>query len=202
MIFYPGSFKPPHKGHFNNLKYLLKKFPNENILIIISKKARPLNPDFYDLENQNSDKIKELCIKYNLKYTTKIDSIKLIKEYYINKKEYISDKDSEKVWKIYIKKLLNKDEQKRVKIIISYLNSPIITIMSLIKQKSYNKIYLVKSSKNSNNKRFDSFMNNKKIKIIIIPETKNIDSKKVRENIKKKKNISKYLPNGITKKNI
>ena len=128
MIFYPGSFKPPHRGHFNNLKYLLKKFKNESILIIISKKER-------------------------------------------------------------------------VKLVISFFNSPILTINSLLKQKNYNKVYLVKSSKNSENKRFNSF-NNKKIKIIIIPELKNIDSKDFREKLYKNKNITNYLPNGINKKNI
>ena len=85
MIFYPGSFKPPHKGHFNNLKFLLKKYKNENILIIISKKERPTNPDFYQLENQNSNYIKDLCIKYKINYTTKVDSIKLLKNYYLKR---------------------------------------------------------------------------------------------------------------------
>ena len=201
MIFYPGSFKPPHKGHFNNLKYLLNKFKNENILIIISKKERPTNPEFYQLEKQKSNYIKDLCIKYNIKYTTKVESIKLLKNYYLKKKEYVSEKESERLWKIYIQKLLNKDEKKRVKLMISFLNSPILTINTLIKQKSYNKVYLVKSSKNSLNKRFNSFIN-KNIKIIIIPELKNISSKDFRENIYKKKNISKYLPNGLSKKNI
>ena len=84
---------------------------------------------------------------------------------------------------------------------VSYLNSPILTINSLLKQKSYDKVYLVKSSKNSSNKRFNSFTNSK-IKIIVIPELKNMSSKDFRENIYKKKNISKYLPNGLSKKNI
>ena len=201
MIFYPGSFKPPHKGHFNNLKYLLKKYKNENIIIIISKKERPTNPDFYQLEKQNSNYIKDLCIKYKINYTTKVDSIKLLKKYYLKKKEYVSVKESERLWKIYIEKLLNKDDKNRVKLMISYLNSPILTINSLLKQKSYNNVYLVKSSKNGFNKRFNSFSNSK-IKIIVIPEIKNISSKDFRENIYKKKNISKYLPNGLNKKNI
>ena len=84
---------------------------------------------------------------------------------------------------------------------ISFFNSPILTINSLLKQKNYNKVYLVKSSKNSENKRFNSF-NNKKIKIIIIHELKNIDSKDFREKLYKNKNITNYLPNGINKKNI
>ena len=195
MIFYPGSFKPPHRGHFNNLKYLLKKFKNESILIIISKKERPLNPEFYQLEKQKSDYIKDLCLKYKIKYTTKVDSIKLLKNY------YLTNKDSEKIWKLYINKLLTNDEKERVKLVISFFNSPILTINSLLKQKNYNKVYLVKSSKNSENKRFNSF-NNKKIKIIIIPELKNIDSKDFREKLYKNKNITNYLPNGINKKNI
>ena len=201
MIFYPGSFKPPHRGHFNNLKYLLKKFKNESILIIISKKERPLNPEFYQLEKQKSDYIKDLCLKYKIKYTTKVDSIKLLKNYYLKKKDYVSNKDSEKIWKLYINKLLTNDEKERVKLVISFFNSPILTINSLLKQKNYNKVYLVKSSKNSENKRFNSF-NNKKIKIIIIPELKNIDSKDFREKLYKNKNITNYLPNGINKKNI
>ena len=201
MIFYPGSFKPPHKGHFNNLKYLLKKFKNEDILIIISKKERPYNPEFYQLEKQSSSYIKDLCKKFKIKYTTKVDSIKSLKNYYLKKKEYVSVKESEKIWKVYIEKLLNKNDQNRVKLMVSYLNSPILTINSLLKKKSYDNVYLVKSSKNSSNKRFNSFTNNK-IKIIIIPELKNISSKDFRESIYRKKNISKYLPNGLNKKNI
>ena len=75
----------------------------------------------------------------------------------------------------------------------------ILTINNLLKQKSYDKVYLVKSSKNSSNKRFNSFTNSK-IKIIVIPELKNMSSKDFCENIYKKKNISKYLPNGLSKK--
>ena len=141
------------------------------------------------------------CLKYKIKYTTKVDSIKLLKNYYLKKKDYVSNKDSEKIWKLYINKLLTNDEKERVKLVISFFNSPILTINSLLKQKNYNKVYLVKSSKNSENKRFNSF-NNKKIKIIIIPELKNIDSKDFREKLYKNKNITNYLPNGINKKNI
>lgn len=198
MIFYPGSFKPPHKGHFNNLLYLLKKYPHEKITIIISNKPRPLNIDFYNIDYKSSEEIKNICIKYNIPYTTKVNTIKVLKKYYLDKGEYIDAKMSEKIWKLYINKLLNKKDINRVKIITSYLNSPILTIMSLIKRGKYKKVYLVKSSKNSENKRFNSINGN----IIIIPKTNNIDSKNMRYSMYKKKSIKKYLPNSINQKNI
>ena len=105
MIFYPGSFTPPHKGHFNNIKYLLKYYPKQEITIIISKKIRPTNPDFYNLKNKSAIKIKELCNKYKINYKTKIDAIQLLEKYILQKKEYISSEDSLKICNIYLKKL-------------------------------------------------------------------------------------------------
>lgn len=200
MIFYPGSFKPPHKGHFKNLLYLLKTYPNENITIIISKKIRPLNPDFYNYDKQNSEFLKKLCNKYNINYITKKDALKNIKTYILNSKLYINAEQSLLLWNYYIKNLLNINQQKKIKVIISYLNSPILNILSLLKNKKYlnksEKIYLVKSEKNKNNKRFDIFKNNN---IIITPYIKNIHSKNFRKNLYLKKSINKFLPIKLSK---
>ena len=203
MIFYPGSFKPPHRGHFQNLLYLLKNYPKQNITIIISKKIRPLNPDFYDYDKQNSEFLKKLCNKYNIIYNTKKDSLNNIKEYILKTKYYINAEQSLLLWNYYINNLLNIEQQQKIKVMISYLNSPILTILSLIKQKKYQnkseKIYLVKSEKNKDNKRFNSF-NNKNV--IITPSIKNIHSKDFRKNLYFKKSIQKFLPKGINQKNI
>lgn len=40
VCFYPGSFKPPHKGHFNVAKYLSSRAELTKIIIIISKPER------------------------------------------------------------------------------------------------------------------------------------------------------------------
>jgi phosphopantetheine adenylyltransferase len=203
MIFYPGSFKPPHKGHFQNLLYLLNKYPKQNITIIISKKMRPLNPDFYDYDKLNSENLKKLCNKYNIIYNTKKESIIHIKEYILKTKYYINAEKSLFLWNYYITNLLNIEQQKKIKVIISYLHSPILTIFSLLKQKKYQnkseKIYLVKSEKNKDNKRFNSFTNKN---VIITPSIKNIHSKDFRKNLYLKKSIQKFLPKGINQKNI
>jgi len=40
VCFYPGSFKPPHKGHFNVAKYLSSRAELTKIIVIISKPER------------------------------------------------------------------------------------------------------------------------------------------------------------------
>jgi Cytidylyltransferase-like len=40
VYFFPGSFKPPHAGHFYMIESILKKDPKARIYIVISKKPR------------------------------------------------------------------------------------------------------------------------------------------------------------------
>ena len=40
IVILPGGFKPPHKGHFEALKYLLKKSGSRKALVIVGKLER------------------------------------------------------------------------------------------------------------------------------------------------------------------
>lgn len=40
IVIIPGGFKPPHKGHFEALKYLLKNSNTNNAIVFIGKKER------------------------------------------------------------------------------------------------------------------------------------------------------------------
>jgi ATP sulfurylase len=40
LVILPGGFKPPHKGHFEALNYLLKQAKGNNAIIFVGKKER------------------------------------------------------------------------------------------------------------------------------------------------------------------
>ena len=40
IVLYPGGFKPPHKGHFEALKYLIHKFDAQLAVVLIGKPCR------------------------------------------------------------------------------------------------------------------------------------------------------------------
>lgn len=195
MIYFPGSFKPPHKGHLSIIKQLLKDYPQEKITIIISNKIRPLNPDFYQLKDKSPNELKLLMKKYNFEYTTKKDSIQKLTHYYIEKNEFISPQQSLLLMNYYINHSMNNKDKSRIKVIVSYLPSPIQTLMSKVK----NGNYYVKSSKNSDNKRFNSIQ---KGVMIEYPSKYNLHSKNFRKNLYLKKSIKRFIPLKMDEKKI
>ena len=202
IYIFPGSFKPPHIGHLINILKIIKNKNCEKIYIIISKKFRPLNNEYYNLNNKSSEYIKCLAKKLNIEYTTKINTIKNINNNLIKNNMVITQNDSYKIWKFYLKYLPN-NLKKKIIIIKSKDNSPIITTFKLIKNnnnKNNNNYILLKSNKNSLNKRFD-FIKSNNIKKKIINEYKKLSSSNFRNLLLKKKydKINKFLPKNIEK---
>ena len=201
IYIFPGSFKPPHIGHLINILRIIKNKNCEKIYIIISKKFRPLNNEYYNLNNKPSEYIKDLAKKLNIEYTTKINTIKNINNNLIKNNMVITQNDSYKIWKFYLKYLPNNLKEKII-IIKSKDNSPIITTAKLIKKnnKNNNNYILLKSNKNSLNKRFD-FIKSNNIKKKIINEYKKLSSSNFRNLLLKKKydKINKFLPKNIEK---
>ena len=116
---------------------------------------------------------------------------------------------SKEVWKEYIE-TLPKNDQSRVKLILSKLPSPTQTAYGFVSRlaKPGDEFYLVKSAKNTHNQRFASFktIKRKGIKFheLILPGYENLNSTDMRKALKdgNKKEFYKYVPKmSLVKKN-
>lgn len=170
---FPGSFKPPHKGHIKLLINIIKrekKVKNDNfkIIIIISNKERKLNK---------------------------------------NSKKSINANQSLKIFKIYVNELNKRFKLKKnnIKVLISEKKSPILDLYKFIRNVKNNedKIYLIKSTKNINN-RFKIFSRIKKVYIYPIKHVKDLHSTNFRKYIfnKNYKKVNNYLLDKISNNNI
>lgn len=222
VAIFPGSFKPPHKGHFNLLEKIIQnneKYDFDKIYIFISFNPRPLDPLLYEPNSMTSDdlyrilKVYDKSIEYKL---TKKEYIDIFKRLIEDKKiPYVNAEQSLKIWEIYKKiiedKFGTKNKDKKIPEIIikiSYAPSPILSTATLVSQlikKSDikpNNIYLLKSLKNKNNQRFDYILkNNPKVKVNIIKSKEpQIHSRIFRKAImdQDKKVIEEYLPDELT----
>ena len=152
IAIFPGSFKPPHIGHFSLVKEILPQI--NRLYLIISGKPR----------------------------------------------EGITAEQSKKIWNIY----LSKNDLKKIKIIIT-VKSPILEVFNILREEKLtpkDTIYLIKSSKNVNNKRFEMF---KRLKLNIIektlPKFKTISSTNMRKAILQNDfpTFQKFLPTHLSK---
>ncbi len=196
-----GSFKPPHKGHFEILKSAIKKDKLNKVVIIISKNPRylkdiiqnPKNYNITDFENEFKRKFKTKSEAYNY--------VKLGK----NKYPYISAETSKKIWTIYLDFLKENSKLSFDYVIKSgFLFSPIMNTNVFLKSElkkidsKKNKYILYKSSKNAENSRFDYLLEKYRIYKNVISKTitmkYNINARDFRSAIDSKKSITKFLP--------
>ena len=125
---------------------------------------------------------------------------------FISKKERepcdgITGEISKEIWKEYIETLPKKD-QERVRLILSKLPSPTQTAYGFVSKlaKKGDIFYLVKSAKNINNSRFESFKTIKKkgvqINELILPGYEKLNSTDMRKALSDgdKKKFYKYIP--------
>ena len=153
VAFFPGSFKPPHIGHYTLVKELLPKV--DRLYILISSKSR----------------------------------------------DGIQAKESKKIWEIY----LSSNNRKKIQIVVTN-KSPILEVFKILREgrwTSEDTIYLIKSSKNSKNKRFDLFKRLKlNIKEKVLPKFSTISSTNMRQALQNKdfKTFQNFLPLHLTKK--
>lgn len=188
IVFFPGSFKPPHKGHLRVVKSILKNEKPDKIYIIISNKSRLLEEPFQKKLNQFSkNELDKLLIKYNLHTKKEIQNAannNLIPS--------ITPNISYKFWKEYI-------NNNKVKIIISSQPSPIIFSFILAKTmlKPNDELILVKSEKDELNSRFSIFDKlDIKRREILIPTFNELNSWQMRKAIFNKdwKGLEKFIP--------
>lgn len=172
LAIFPGSFKPPHIGHYLVVEKLFNDKKIDKIYIVISPKDR----------------------------------------------DNITAKQSYDIWNYYIKNLLKSDkstnQSQKIHVIISKIPSPILFSYNLAKSlKKNDKLILVKSSKNVNDKRFEIFDSLKKkgvkIDFITLTSFKNnkdrvLSATNMRKTIaeNKFKNFKKFIPKNINSKKI
>jgi hypothetical protein len=215
IIIIPGSYKPPHKGHLSLIEKLIKnKNKKLKIIIIISKKSRPLDNHFsYDINKYSKEEIQNAFMKYfpnnkiiSLSKNNLIKKInKLIEE---NKLDSINADQSLKIWNIYLKYLKKKykDNPYFPEIIfkISETNNIIKETINIVLKSFREKplsITLMKSKKNANNTRFKFLEEkySKYIKVKLFPNIKDIDATGMRLSIlnNNRKLFDEYLPKDL-----
>ncbi len=196
-----GSFKPPHKGHFEMVKNAIIKDKLNKVLIIISKNPRYLKDIIQNPRNYNiSDFESEFKRSFDSK-SKAYDYIKSIK----NKYKSISAETSKKIWTIYLDFLKEKCKNDFTFTVKSgFLFSPIMNTNVYLKSElkkveaKKNKYILYKSNKNAENSRFDYLLDKYKIYKNIISKTisvtYNVNARDFRNALDKKKSITKFLP--------
>lgn len=215
IAIFPGSFKPPHKGHFDLIEKMLLDNKFDKIILFISFTPRPLDPSLYEPSSLHTEDLYKILLNYDQSIQsvlTKKEYLqiykKLIKE---NKIPYVNAEQSILIWKIYRDYLLNKYKDKKIPELdlkISYAPSPILSTATLVKklvnkeQIKQTNIHLLKSYKNRKNQRFDIVKKDyPKVKVNIIKsKDPNIHSKIFRKAIldKDKKIIKEYLPKELS----
>ncbi len=197
---FPGSFKPPHKGHFQLVKDAIKHDHLDKVVIILSKYPRYLDDKIQNAKDYSQE---ELSSHFGISFPTKraaLEYVQSIKP----KSRLINAEIAKKIWEIYLMKINVPYEVK-----IGFFFSPMINSNVYLKRmvksnqkdkENINKYYLYKSSKDEMNRRFD-FIENKykkgKEKRIIFQTLKlkyKINARDFRNAILQKKSITKYLP--------
>lgn len=216
----PGSYKPPHKGHLSLLEKLIKNKKTLKIIMIVSKKQRPLDSRFlYPLEH-SKEELQNALIEY---FPSNKDDILLMTKALIIKKinemisknilKSVNASQSLQVWNIYLDYLKKKYSNIVFPMIIFKIpetNNIIVetnkVILEIFREYKLSenikpKIILMKSMKNEHNTRFDSLEKRYKkyIEIKLFPNIKDIDATGMRDAILKldKDRFLTYLPEDL-----
>ena len=213
IIIIPGSFKPPHKGHLSLIERLIEQNNSSKIIVIISKKMRPLDKRFSPYITISTEELRSALIEYfplNKNQIEKLNKGEIKKEInrlLENKKlKSITYKESLLIWNIYLKYLKKKYDSIPIPEIIFHVapTNNIIqeTTKVMLKMfQEHKKIILMKSAKNKDNKRFDFIEKRfgKYIKIKLFPNIKNIDATDMRVSILKNdyEKFEMYLPDDL-----
>jgi hypothetical protein len=188
---FPGSFKPPHKGHFQLIQDAIKKDKLQKVVIIISKYPRYLDDKIQNAKDYSKE---ELNKHFGKSFSTKSELLTYIQSIKL-KSPSIDPIISKKIWEYYLSKIKVSYEIKIGFFFSPMINSNVYLKKELNKDKQ-NKYFLYKSSKDEQNSRFD-FIQQKYKKNIVIQIKKckyNISARDFRNDILLHKDISKYLP--------
>jgi hypothetical protein len=191
---FPGSFKPPHKGHFQLVKDAIKKDKLHKVVIIISKYPRYLDDKIQNAKDYSKTDLEAHFGKSFLTKSAALTYIQSIKP----KSRVIDAICSKKIWEIYLSTFKIEFEVK-----IGFFFSPMINSNVYLKKevtKGENKFYLYKSSKDETNRRFDFIEKKygkekeKTVTFKIMKLKYNINGRDFRNAILQKNTIKSYLP--------
>ena len=210
---FSGSFKPPHRGHLQMVLDAIQKDRLTDVVIIISQKSRYLEEIVQYPEEFPKEAIAER-FGLSLEGVTKATLIKAANELKRSQSESgkfpsITAQDSARIWAEYLRAAPPKVA---IDIRISYAFSPMINsdryLQSAIRKNTDNKnqYFLYKSSKDEKNTRFDfisSGIEGKakgRVHVKVVKLVYPLNARDFRKAILAKKNISSFLPKGITSK--
>lgn len=209
---FSGSFKPPHRGHLQMVLDAIRKDRLTDVVVIISQKPRYLEEIVQYPEEFPKEAIAER-FGLSLEGATKASLIKAANEMKRSQSEYgkfpsITAQDSAKIWAEYLRAA---PKEVAIDIRISHAFSPMINsdryLQSAIRKDAAaggkNQYFLYKSMKDEKNTRFDFITPGKakgrvyiKVAKLVYP----LNARDFRSAILEKKNISSFLPKGITSK--
>jgi len=197
IVLFPGSFKPPHKGHLKVVETIMKKYKPDIFYLIISKKPRIIEAPFEKkLHEFTPQELKYLSNKFKIDKVNKKVIEQAMETGVI---PAISAKTTYEFWKTYLQTLPEKTRDK-IKVSVAFLPSPVLTAFTIAKSKKLgenDELLLVKAEKDKNNKRFDIFDAIKvKKQEILIPTFRDFNSWQIRKAIYNDnwKKVEEYLP--------
>ncbi len=149
---FPGSFKPPHKGHLEMVKRAIREDHLDKVVILISKYPRYLDDHIQNPQDYTKE---ELGIFRKKQFTTKSEAIQDVKGLR-STAPYISAELSKRIWEIYLE-----HTKVIVDIRIAHFYSPMINaniyLKTALKKKKNDEKYdyiFYKSKKDEKNERF------------------------------------------------
>lgn len=149
---FPGSFKPPHKGHLEMVKRAIREDHLDKVVILISKYPRYLDDHIQNPQDYTKE---ELGIFRKKQFATKSEAIQDVKGLR-STAPYISAELSKRIWEIYLE-----HTKVIVDIRIAHFYSPMINaniyLKTALKKKKNDEKYdyiFYKSKKDEKNERF------------------------------------------------
>lgn len=149
---FPGSFKPPHKGHLEMVKRAIREDHLDKVVILISKYPRYLDDHIQNPQDYTKE---ELGIFRKKHFATKSEAIQDVKGLR-STAPHISAELSKRIWEIYLE-----HTKAIVDIRIAHFYSPMINanmyLKTALKKKKNDGEYdyiFYKSKKDEKNERF------------------------------------------------
>jgi len=195
-VLFPGSFKPPHRGHLRVIEEIMKQYNPDVFHLIISRKPRILEKPFEKKLNEfTEEELSDLAKKFKIDKVNKKTIENAMEQGII---PAVNAKTTFEFWKTYLN-TLPEEMRKKIKVSIANQPSPVLFAFVIIKDKvgKNDELILVKAEKDKNNKRFSMFDNlDVKKKEVLIPTFKDFNSWQMRKAIYNKdwKTVEKFIP--------
>ncbi len=188
---FPGSFKPPHKGHLQMVKDAIRKDKLDKVVIIISKYPRYLDDKIQNAKEYSKQELEAHFGKYFSTKKAALTWIQSIKP----KSPSIDAVTSKKIWEFYLSKIKIPSEVK-IGLFFSPMINSNVYLGKELKRSTEHQYTLYKSSKDESNRRFDFIQTKygKNVYVRIIPLKYKIDGRVLRQAILQKYWLEPKVP--------